>query len=309
MIGTRGSALALWQARHVAELLRAAHDGLVVDERIVKTEGDLKPDSAVANLGERGVFVRRLEQSLLAGEVDLAVHSLKDMPTQQPSGLRIVAVTERHDPRDTLLSLDGWRLEELPPGTVVGTGSVRRRSQLLHVRPDIEVAPVRGNVDTRVRKLREGGLGGLVLAVAGVERLGITSVKHEPLGIETCLPAAGQGALALETREDDGPTRELVERLNHPQSLAAVKAERAFLRRLGGGCLAPATAYARIEDSRLVAEGFVGDPDGRAVLLERERGDPADAAVIGTRLAERLLVAGATKILQSPRPDPARGRD
>jgi hydroxymethylbilane synthase len=302
-IGTRGSALARCQTGQVAAQLRERHAGLIVDERILKTEGDelQQGPGAVAALGTFGIFVRRIEQALMAGDVDLAVHSLKDMPTEQPDGLIVAAVPERHDARDALISREGWTLDEIPPGTAVGTGSVRRRCQLLHRRPDLEVVPVRGNIDTRMRKLQNGEVGALVLATAGIERLGLDVLPIQRLALAVCVPAVGQGALALEVREGDRETAALVEALHHPPSMARVEAERAFLRRLGGGCLAPAAAHARIADNRLHVEAVVGDPDGRVLLFERENGDVDDAAIIGARLAERLLVAGAERILSDAR--------
>jgi len=305
IIGTRGSALARWQANYVAEALRTRHHGLEVEERILKTEGDESqhgPD-ATLSFGAVGVFVRRIEEALVAREVDLAVHSLKDMPTEQPDGLVVAAVPERHDARDALVSRDGWTLEQIPPGTVVGTGSFRRRCQILHLRPDLKVVPIRGNVDTRLRKLQEGQVGALALALAGLERLGLDSLPIQPLAPETCMPAVGQGALGLEIREDDTETAVRVASLNHAPSMARVEAERAFLQRLGGGCLAPATAHARIVHDRLHLDAVVGDPEGRALLLEREVGEVAEASVIGARLAERLLVAGAERILADARGD------
>lgn len=301
VIGTRGSALALWQARHVAELLKVRHPGLQVAEQIVQSEGDLDDESAIPQFGTVGVFVRRLEHALLAREIDLAVHSLKDLPGDQPTGLVVAAVPERHDPRDALVSLEGWTLEDVPPGTVVGTGSPRRRAQLLHTRPDLRVDPIRGNVDTRVRKLREGHCGALVLALAGLERLGVAGVALRALDPGVCIPAVGQGALAIEARVDDSKAREIAGALTHEPTLVAVTAERSFLRRLGGGCQAPAAAYARFEDGRLVVEGVVADRDGTAVLVERESGERERAHAIGARLAQRLLAAGARRLLDTVR--------
>ena len=309
IIGTRGSALARWQAAHVADLLRTRHRGLVLEERIVKSDGDLHESSPISGLGSTGVFVRRLEDALLGEEVDLAVHSLKDMPTDQPDGLMVAAALERHDPRDALVSREGWTIDDVPAGTVIGTGSLRRRSQLLHRRPDLEVVPIRGNLDTRIRKLQSGEVGALVLALAGLQRLGLDSVPVRPLDIATCLPAVGQGALAVEIREDDDRTADLVEPLNHAGTWTCISAERAFLRRLGGGCLAPASAFARIEGDRVYVEAIVGDPDGHSMLLEREHGKLECASIIGARLAERLLVAGAKRILAEARTDQPREQD
>jgi hydroxymethylbilane synthase len=305
VIGTRGSALALWQARHVAALLAQRHPGLEIEEKIIHSDGDLDRVSSIASLGETGVFVRRLEQALLAHEIDLAVHSLKDLPSDQPTGLLVAAVPERHDARDALVSVEGWTLEDLPEATVVCTGSFRRRCQLLHTRPDLRVEPIRGNVDTRVRKMREGHCGAIVLAVAGLERLGIDDVAVRPIEPEVCLPAVGQGALAIEARVDDRATREIAEVLNHDASLKAVTAERAFLRRLGGGCQAPASAYARVLEEQFVVDAVVGDPQGSALLLDREAGVVEEAHVIGARLAERLIVAGAKRMIDAARVEAA----
>jgi hydroxymethylbilane synthase len=302
VLGTRGSALALWQARHVAQRLRERHPNLAIEERIIRTEGDIQ-QQAPLGVSDVGVFVRRIEEALLAGKVDLAVHSLKDLPTTQPEGLRITAVPERHDPRDVLLSDEGWTLERLPRGARLGTGSFRRRTQLLHARPDLEVLPVRGNVDTRIRKLRSGEFDAMVLALAGVQRLGISEVALEPIDTDICLPAVGQGALALETRETDQATSGLVQVLDHAPSHNEVEAERAFLRRLGGGCLAPATGFARVQDGGLQLRAAVGDPDGKTLLRDEESGSVADASAIGERLAQRMLDAGAGELLQQARQD------
>ena len=302
VIGTRGSRLALWQANHVADLLQASHEGLVIETVVIQSEGDLDLKTPLAESSGVGVFVRRLEHALLAKEVDLAVHSLKDMPTDQPEGLELAGIPQRHDSRDALLSVEGWTLSELPQGCVVGTGSPRRRGQLLHARPDLKVIGVRGNLDTRLRKLAEGQYGALVLALAGVERLGIDSVAVQPLSLEECLPAAGQGALGVEIRSDDDATREIVQTLNHSATIACVDSERAFLRRLEAGCQAAATAYARHLGGKLRLDALVADVDGCAVLMERETAEPAEGPFAAARLAERLLVAGAEEIL-------ARGRE
>ncbi len=301
VIGTRGSALALWQARHVAGLLREAHPKLEIVEKIIHSEGDLNPDVPIATVGNTGVFVKQLETALLGGDVDLAVHSLKDLPTEQPEGLTLAAIPVRHDPRDALVSATGWSLADLPTGAALGTGSPRRRCQLLHARGDIDVVAVRGNVDTRASKVRSGELDAVVLALAGLERLEIGNVEIVPLDPGVCLPAAGQGALGIEIREGDGRTQEVVQVLDHPRSAIQVTAERACLRRLGGGCLAPATAFAYTLGDRLAVEALVGDLEGRAILLEREEGPAEAAELIGARLAERLLVAGAEPLLERAR--------
>ncbi len=300
VLGTRGSALALWQARHVAALLRAAHPGIEVEEVILQTEGDRRTEQALSLLGGKGVFVKEIEEALLEERIDLAVHSMKDMPTALPEGLGFAAVPRRHDARDALLTAEGGGLESLAQGARVATGSPRRRAQVLALRPDLRMTEIRGNVDTRVRKLGEGQCAAMVLALAGIERLGI-DVPRAPLPLTVCVPAVGQGALALETRAGDARTRALVQVLDHPETAWAVAAERAFLAHLGGGCLAPAAAHAIVEDGTLVLDGVVADPDGSRVLREREGGPVAQAAALGERLAARLLAAGGSAILREVR--------
>jgi len=307
ILGTRGSPLALWQARHVADLLRGRHPGLEVVERIIKTEGDLEQTAPLGG-SDVGVFVRRIEQHLLAGDIDLAVHSLKDLPTEQPEGLAVAAVPRRHDARDVVLSREGLAFEDLPGGTLIGTGSPRRRAQLLHARPDLRTASVRGNVDTRIRKLSRGEFGAIVLALAGLERLGLTSVPYRPIDPAVCLPAVGQGALALETRTDDDRAREIVAVLDDADSRRAVAAERAFLHELGGGCLAPATGYATLLGQALTLRAVVGDADGERLMRDEERGPATDADAIGRRLAQRMARAGASQLLEASRAE-ARRRD
>jgi len=307
VLGTRGSALALWQARHVARKLVADDPELVLREQVISTEGDVSTRVAFG-LGDRGVFVRRIEQALLAGKIDLAVHSLKDLPTEQPEGLTIAAVLERHDARDILLTPEGSSLADLPPGCLLGTGSPRRRSQLLRARPDLKVEPVRGNVDTRVAKLREGQFGGIVLAMAGVERLGIDSVPYQPIDPSICLPAVGQGAMAVEVRADDAGLLRRLRALDHAPTRTAVAAERGFLSRLGGGCLAPATAHATLRGDRIVVDAMVGDGDGREVMRDRDEGSADGAREMGESLAARMLAAGAARILGASRDPAAEGR-
>jgi hydroxymethylbilane synthase len=300
VLGTRGSALALWQARHVASLLAQARPGLVIEERIIKTEGDIE-QSALLGAGDRGVFVRAIEKKLLDGEIDLAVHSMKDLPTAQPAGLVIAAVPERADPRDVLLSKKGWSFDRLPAGSVIATGSYRRRAQLLHSRPELRTTPVRGNVDSRVRKLADGRFDALALALAGIKRLAIESVPFSVIDPSICLPAVGQGALAVETRADDSATMELAALLEHEPSRMATVAERAFLARLGGGCLAPATAHARIEGGALRMEAAVGDPDGVELMRAEDSGTREEGLSIGARLAAKMLADGAGRLLAKAR--------
>lgn len=300
VLGTRGSALALWQARHVAGRLRAAHPGLEIREVVIKTGGDLH-SKIMGATSDKGEFVREIEDALIRRRIDLAVHSLKDLPTELPEGLALTAVPERHDARDALMTVDGRSIDDLPRGTVVATGSFRRRCQLLDRRSDLEVVPVRGNVDTRLRKLREGRFGALVLALAGIERLGLDDAPRWPIPTEICLPAVGQGALGIESRAEDVRIAEIVAVLEHAPTRAAVTAERAFLKRLGGGCLAPATGFATLDGSELEVRAAVGDPDGRTMLRDRESGPMERAVAIGERLADRLLGAGAGRILEEVR--------
>jgi hydroxymethylbilane synthase len=300
ILGTRGSPLALWQARHVAARLSEVHPGLEIEERIVRTEGD-RTSTPIVGFDERGVFVKALEERLLDGRIDVAVHSMKDLPSSEPEGLVIAAVPERHDPCDALLTRDGVGLDELPEGATLATGSPRRRCQLLTVRPDLSIIPVRGNVDTRVRKLVEGQFDGLILARAGVERLGIDAVPFVPLSREVCLPAVGQGALAIEVRDADTEARELLAPLIHPPTRTAVSAERSFLRRLGGGCLAPATAHARVDGERIRIKAVVGGVDGQALLTGEREGATAEGDALGADLAVELIERGAIEMLDAAR--------
>ncbi len=300
-LGTRGSPLALWQARYVAGLLETAHAGTSVEIRVIKTEGDQRTDLPLTVVGGKGVFVKEIEEALLAREIDLAVHSLKDLPTEQPRGLAVTAVLARHDPRDALLSPEGWDLASLPRGATVATGSPRRRCQLMRRRADLEMTLVRGNIDTRIRKLREGRFAAMMLAMAGLERLGLREVPAIPLPPEVCLPAPGQGALAIESRAGDPPVEDAVRVLDDAATRASVVAERAFLAGLGGGCLAPAAALAVVRDGVLRLEAMVGDPDGAREIRRAATGAPEAAETIGAALAAEILGAGGNAILSAAR--------
>jgi len=300
VLGTRGSVLALWQARHVAARLREAHPGLDVQEKIIRTEGDRDMSVLGAN-SSRGIFVREIESALLSGAIDLAVHSLKDLPTAQPDGLTLVAISERHDPRDAILSPRGYDLESLPEGAVLGTGSFRRRCQILNLRPDLKIVPVRGNLQTRLRKLGEHQFDALVLALAGVERVGVEDVPVRPIPEDQCLPAVGQGVLAMEMRTGDDHVAQRLSVLEHGPTRQRITAERSFLHRLGGGCLAPATGFAEFTADGMKVRAVVGDPDGTTLLRDSETGPVADAEAIGIRLAGRLLEAGAAELLEQAR--------
>ncbi|MGE0453283.1 MAG: hydroxymethylbilane synthase [Vicinamibacteria bacterium] len=299
-IGTRASRLALWQADHVAALLRAAHPGLVVERVEIVTAGDRVLDQALSRIGDKGLFTHELEDALRTGRIDLAVHSLKDLPTTLPADLDLGAVVEREDPRDALVSNGGRRLDELPAGARIGTSSLRRRSQLLAQRPDLVVLDLRGNVPTRLEKVACGEADATVLARAGLMRLGLDDRIAEVLAPEVMLPAVGQGALGVELRRQDERVTRLLAPLDHAATRLATAAERALLARLEGGCQVPVGALAEIAGGRLRLRGLVADIDGSRVVREETEGvagDATAAARLGTALAERLLEAGASPIL------------
>jgi hydroxymethylbilane synthase len=294
-IGTRGSALALWQAEHVKGRLEAL--GHAVELRVITTTGDRVLDRRLEAVGGKGAFLKEIEEAMLAGEVDLAVHSLKDVPTALPEGLALCAVLERADPRDALLSSSGRGLRELPAGARVGTTSLRRCAQILAVRPDLAVGDLRGNVDTRIRRLREGAFDAIVLAMAGLGRLGRAGEVTEALDPSLVLPAPGQGAIALECREGDRAAREAVAALHHPPTAKAIGAERALLAGLGGGCNVPLGAYAQLDGEGLWLRALVARPDGTRMV--RAEGNGADPAGLGARVAEDLLAQGARALMSA----------
>jgi hydroxymethylbilane synthase len=298
LIGTRGSRLARIQAEAVRDMLSSLHADRAWLLREIRSEGDVRRQASLASIGGRGVFVKALEEKLLAGEIDLAVHSLKDMPTRLATGLKIEAVLPREDARDALVSRGRPTLDDLPAAAVIGTGSPRRRAQLLAYRNDLVIQDVRGNIDTRLRKLKNGDYDALIVAAAALVRLHRTSVVSHYLPLALMLPAAGQGALAVEVRERDEEVMGLVQPLNHIPTEKAVRAERAFLSTLGGGCAVPVAAHATVSDGRLHLQGMVADPDGTRVIGDSLIGSPGQAEDIGRRLAERLLSQGAARILR-----------
>ncbi len=291
-IGTRGSMLARWQAEHVKERLTAL--GHEVSLVVITTTGDRVLDRRLESVGGKGAFLKEIEEGLEAREVDLAVHSLKDVPTVLPDGLELCAILERADPRDALLS-SGAGLDDLPQGATVGTTSLRRQAQLRAVRPDLSLADLRGNVDTRIRRLREGRFDAILLAMAGLVRLGRADEVTEPLDPRRFIPAPGQGAIALECRADDAAVREAVASLDHPSTKRRVTAERAFLAALGGGCNVPLGAHAFEDGENLELIGLVARIDGSEVLRGESRG--AEAEEVGRSLAEELLSRGAGPLL------------
>lgn len=298
ILATRGSKLALAQAETIAAMLRAAHSGLEVELRIIQTKGDLVLDRALSRIGDKGLFVKEIEQALLDGTADLAVHSCKDLPSVLPEALTLAAFPRRADPRDVLISRHNLRLRDLPTGAVVGTSSLRRACQIRHLRPDVQVIDLRGNVDTRLRKAQSADYDAIVLAAAGLERLSLSDVVTEVFAPKVMLPAVAQGALAVECRAYDAEVRALLAALNDATTEQAVRAERAFLARLEGGCQVPIAAHATIDGDAVRLHGLIGTPDGAQVVRGEQVGTVDDPAVVGVALAETLLSQGGAAILE-----------
>src|SRR5271163_1262515 len=289
-IGSRGSQLALWQAHHISALLRDR--GHEVELEIIKTTGDKITDVALAMVGTKGMFTKEIEDALAAGRVDLAVHSLKDLPTELPPGFELAAITEREDPRDAFCSRHYTKVEDLPQNARVGTSSLRRQAQLKAIRPDLDIHPLRGNVDTRLRKLEQGEYDAIILASAGLKRLGKTELIKQIIPPEIMCPAAGQGALGIEIREGDKVMRGHLEFLDDPAARASTTCERALLRRLGGGCQVPIGAFAETRADKLHLEAIVADPDGSKLLREAREGDLDDPENLGNAVGDTLLRRG-----------------
>ncbi len=302
-IGTRGSKLALWQANWVKSALEDQHPALTVELVIIKTKGDKILDVPLAKVGGKGLFVKEIEDALLNRRVDLAVHSMKDMPAEIPEGLCIGAIPERENPQDVLISKNGRQLSELSAGALIGTSSLRRASQILHARPDLVIKSLRGNLDTRLKKLETENLDAVILAAAGVKRLGLEDRITEYLNETIMLPAVGQGALCIEIRQNDPIIEPLVATLEHPQTRIVVMGERAFLNRLEGGCQVPMAAYGKVENNTFTLYGLVATLDGTTVLRETLSGPADSSEQIGLDLAERLVSMGAQKIMESLKED------
>jgi hydroxymethylbilane synthase len=294
-IGTRASKLALRQTAWVRERIAERHPGLCIEVVRIRTTGDKITGVPLAQVGGKGLFVKEIEEALLSGEIDLAVHSMKDVPTELPSGLHLGAITEREDPRDVMVSRDGQGLRELPLEARIGTSSLRRGAQLLGANPQWEIVPLRGNLDTRIRKLKTEGLDAVILAAAGVRRMGLEDRVTEYLPFDVMLPAVGQGALGIECRQE-GAINALIAFLSHPESTMAVQGERAFLRRLGGGCQVPIAAHGEIHEGKLLLRGMVACLDGSRFFRAEAQGN--DPEVVGEQLAEDLLAQGAEEVLQ-----------
>lgn len=297
-IGTRSSALALWQAHWVRQRLEGAHAGLRVELVEIQTKGDKILDAPLSRIGDKGLFTREIERALLEGEIDLAVHSLKDLPTTLPQGLMLGAVSEREDPRDALVSKGAASLDELPRGGTVATGSLRRRAQLLHMRPDLLVVDIRGNVQTRLRKFDESDWDGMIMARAGLVRLGLEERIACDLTQAEMLSAVSQGALGLEIREGDTATAGWIAPIECAETRAVTTAERAFLHTLEGGCQVPVAALGQMVEGWLELDGLVVSLDGRCYLRARTRGPVGEAQRIGTDLADVLLADGAEEVLR-----------
>ena len=298
-IATRKSPLAMWQAEHVAAALRAAHPGLRVELLGMSTQGDRILDTPLAKIGGKGLFVKELEQGMLEGSADIAVHSMKDVPVELPEGLHLPVIMAREDPRDALVSTRFETLDALPAGARVGTSSLRRQCQLLEARPDLELQPLRGNVNTRLRKLDEGEYDAIILAAAGLIRLGFRDRIRAFLAPEQSLPAIGQGAVGIECRADDERVNALIAPLHDERTAARVRAERAMNHRLEGGCQVPIAGHALLDGDRLWLRGLVGSVDGEVIIRGEIRGAAADAETLGVTLAERLLADGADEILRA----------
>jgi hydroxymethylbilane synthase len=300
-IATRRSRLALWQAGHVSALLRQVHPGLAVELVPMVTEGDRILDRALAEVGGKGLFIKELEVAMLEGRADLAVHSMKDVPAELPEGMTLAAVLERADPHDAFVSNRFGSLDDLAHGARVGTSSLRRQCQLRHLRPDLAIRQLRGNVDTRLRKLDEDEYDAIILAAAGLRRLGLEHRIASLVPTASSLPAVGQGVIGIECREGDTATLEQVRALDHGGTRTCLDAERAFAARLQGSCQSPVAGFAELEAGRLRLRGLVGAPDGSQIFADEIVGDASEATALGDRLASRLLDAGAGPLLATLR--------
>lgn len=300
-VGTRDSILAMWQTQFVVDELKKVTDQYEFEIISLKTKGDKILDVALAKIGDKGLFTKELEVGLLAGEIDFAVHSMKDMPTALPEGLQISSMLKRHNPADAFVSDKYNSFMELPEGAKVGTSSLRRRAQLLHARPDLDIHDLRGNVQTRMRKMRDENFDGIILAAAGLERLEMFDEIKEELSYDICLPAVSQGVIGVETRENDEEIIALVQLVNDKQAEICVKAERALLKSLEGGCQIPIGAYAELTKDTVVLEGMVGSLDGKTIIREKISGTREQCEELGVTLANRLSELGGKAILEEIR--------
>lgn len=300
-VGSRDSVLAMWQTQFVIERLLELTDQYEFEITSLKTKGDKILDVALSKIGDKGLFTKELEAGLLCGRIDFAVHSMKDMPTELPEGLQISSMLKRHNPADVLISERYASFAALPEGAKIGTSSLRRRAQLLHARPDLNIHDLRGNLQTRMRKMKEQNFDAIVLAAAGVERLGWQDLITEELDYEVCLPAVGQGVIGVETRSDDEEILKLVQLVNDKATAFCVQAERALQRTLEGGCQVPIGAYAYLKDDLLQLEGLVGSLDGKTIIRDYISGAPVQCEQLGTQLAQQLVEKGAQAVLDTIR--------
>jgi hydroxymethylbilane synthase len=301
IIGSRGSRLALWQTNFVKEKLEKLFRDKQFEVLIIKTTGDKLLDVALAKIGDKGLFTKQIETALLENEIDLAVHSLKDLQTEQPENLKIGAVSKREKPNDVLISTKYSSIDDLPHGAKVATGSLRRISQILNYRKDLKIFEIRGNVPTRIKKFEESDLDAMILAYAGVHRLELDSYIKQIIPFEIMLPAVGQGAMAVEIRSNDTEIQKVLQKINDQETLDCVTAERSFLRRLEGGCQVPIAGFAQLQNEEIHLRGMVGNLDGSVNLQDEISGDRKDAADLGNILAERLIEKGANNLLEQTR--------
>jgi hydroxymethylbilane synthase len=299
ILGTRDSQLAVWQTKWVLERLRKLNPDKKFSLKYIKTQGDKILDVALSKIGDKGLFTKELEIALLNKEIDLAVHSMKDLPTKLPEGLKIGCITERENPQDVIISYKGYSLKALPKGSRIGTSSLRRKAQLLHFRKDLVIEDIRGNLQTRLKKMVDNNLSGIILAAAGVLRLGWKDKITEYIPMEISLPAVGQGSLGIEIRENDNKTETLVRQLHHDVSGYCINAERSLLAYLEGGCQIPIGAYGTIQDNMLVLEAMVADLQGKKLLRDKAVGKVTDYKTLGIELAKKLLDKGAGEILKT----------
>ncbi len=297
VIATRGSALALWQANHIKALLEKQYPGITVELNVIKTTGDKILDVPLAQFGGKGVFVKEIEEALLSGEADIAVHSMKDVPVELPAELEIYANPLREKPNDAFLSIKYDSLSSLPENAVIGTSSLRRKAQLLKMMPSLTIKDLRGNVDTRIRKLHNGEFDAIILAEAGLRRLNITENIKQSIPADIMIPAVCQGVLGIEVRKDDADTKRTIDFLKDSGTETAVKAERAFLSRLEGGCQAPIGCYAKLDGAKINITGFISGLDGKKMIIHRMSGDTASPEALGTALANQALSDGGKEIL------------
>lgn len=298
-VGTRGSNLALWQATFVKETLEKHHPGIRFEQVIIKTEGDLDQKSSLSQIGGQGIFTKEIEKALLNNTIDIAVHSLKDLPSKMPEGLILGAVPERGYVEDVLITEDGKTLEQLPQNAKVATGSIRRKSQLLNMRPDLIISDLRGNIDTRLRKLRGSDIDAIIMAKAAILRLELDKVLYYEFNTDEMIPAVGQGAIGIQVRKEDKIVQDIVQALNHLDTFHAVTAERALLATLDSGCQFPVGAFACVSGTDLDIRGFVGSEDGKNILHEKMQSEVQDARNAGRILAEKLLDRGAKSLLDA----------